>query len=261
MPKPLLVISKENPASVNIRDQVLRFADMHEQGADEWNCDLFDMVEYRGSIVEIVPSHDAEYYVFASTHKSESGFPCLTVHTPGNWGRADLGGEPERLNFAHACKVKEIARKMHELSGPLGWKVSVEVDHHGPSLDVPVLFAEIGSKSSEWNDIEAGKIVAQAIIHAMGSNRAFPCKIGFGGSHYAPKFTPKIVGGPFAFGHIISGMALERFGTGTKMVEQAIKRNVCPVQAAEIDWKGVRGQERKKLIEILDELGMRWERA
>jgi len=261
MAKPLVVVSSENAASVNIRDQILSFVEMDEMGQGEWRCDGFGMIEYLGSIVEIVPSHDAEYYVFASTHKSESGSPCFTAHTPGNWGGAELGGGPRHLNFAHAGKVKEIASKMGELSGALGWRVSVEVDHHGPSLETPVLFAEIGSGASEWVNAEAGKVAAQAIVHAIRSERKFPCRIGFGGSHYAPKFTPKIVGGPFAFGHIVSGYALERFGIDDEMIAQAIKRNVDQVEAAEIDWKGVKGRTREKLISALDSFGMKWERA
>jgi D-aminoacyl-tRNA deacylase len=261
MGKPLVVIATENEASVNIRDRLLEIAKMEEEERGFWRCEDFCMAEYAGCIVEIVPSHEAEYYVFASTHKSESGSPCFTAHTPGNWGDAELGGKSRHLNFAYGSKVKEIACKMAQLAGKLGWQTSVEVDHHGPSLETPVLFAEIGSSKAEWPNKMAGEIVAQSIVQAIKSDRRFPCRIGFGGSHYAPKFTPKIVNGPNAFGHIIPGYALERFGMDEEMVAQAIKKNVEPVESAEIDWKGVKGQTREKLIATLDSLGMKWERA
>lgn len=261
MEKPLVVISGRNEASINIRDSLLALSQLEEAERGFWQCGEFCMAEYPGSIVEIIPSHDAEYYVFASTHKSESGSPCLTAHTPGNWGGAELGGSPRRLNFAYASKVKEIACGMAARAGELGWQVSIEVDHHGPSLEAPVLFAEIGSGPAEWANRKAGEIAAQAIIGAMKSELRFPCRIGFGGSHYAPKFTPKIINGPSAFGHIIPGYALERFGVDDEMLAQAAKRNVEPVEAAEIDWKGVKGPVRGELVAALDSAGIRWERA
>ncbi|VVC01682.1 D-aminoacyl-tRNA deacylase [uncultured archaeon] len=258
----LVVVSSENAASQNIKENLLGLEKFRQAGAGFWSAAAFDMAEYPGSIVEIVPTHRAGYYVFASTHRSASRTPGFSVHTPGNWGDADLGGKPRTLNFSMPSKIKLIARKMKELSvASLGWQVSVEVDHHGPTLDAPVLFAEIGSTEAEWSDRNAGEIAAKAMLHAMKSEELFPSCVGFGGSHYSPKFTPIILGRETALGHIISGYSLERFGADAEMVGQAMAKNAEKIDSALLDWKGIKGKTRDALIAALDSLGVKWEKA
>ncbi len=260
--KPLVVISRENAASQNIRDSLLGLEKLEKKEEDFWSAPDFDMAQYPGSIVEIVPEHDAEYYVFASTHKSASNSPSLTVHTPGNWGSADLGGKPRTLNIAYASKMKVAAQKMLELSPALpGWQVSVEVDHHGPSLVRPVFFAEIGSTEKEWNNPLAGEIVAKAIAAAIRSSEVFPTHVGFGGTHYAPKFTPRILNGSIAMGNMISGYSLERSGADEEMVRQAVEKNVEKIESVLVDWKGIRKEAKDQLIRTLDSLGIKWAKA
>ena len=260
--RPLIVIAGGNAASQNIKENILRLESPKEHEEDFWSAPDFYMAQYPGSIVEIVPQHEAEYYVFASTHKSASNFPSLTVHTPGNWGSADLGGKPRTLNFAYASKVKVAAQKMLELSPSLpGWQVSVEVDHHGPSLARPVLFAEIGSTEKEWDNPLAGEIVAKAIAAAIRSRETFPTHVGFGGTHYAPKFTPRILNGGVAMGHMISGYSLERSGADEEMVRQAVEKNVEKIESVLVDWKGIRKEAKDQLVKTLESAGIKWGKA
>ncbi|MCX8197418.1 MAG: hypothetical protein N3G80_03845 [Candidatus Micrarchaeota archaeon] len=260
--RPAVVVSKTNPASVTIRDSIFEVEVLEEKGGGVWSGPDFDLVEYEGSIVEIVPSYPASYYIFASTHRSESGKDCLTVHTPGNWGEAALGGKPFALNISLPFCIKAAAQEMKRLSASrLGWEVYVEVDHHGPSLDVPVMFAEIGSTDSAWKNKEAGRIVAGAILAAIRNKCRWAVYVGFGGSHYAPKFAPKIIDGEIAIGHIISGYALESFGIDEQRVRQAIEKNLPAAEGALIDWKGMGSAARKKLIEMLEKVGVKWERC
>ncbi len=260
--RPLVVISKENIASQNIKENLMRLVQFERQPDGRLSSEFFDMAEYSGSIVEIVPAHDADYYIFASTHKSSSNTPSFTVHAPGNWGAADLGGRARTLNIAYASKMKVAARKMKELSdASLGWQVAMEVVHHGPSLEKPVLFAEIGSTENEWKNEKAGEIAAKAIIEAAKSRETFETYVGFGGSHYAPKFTPKILDSEIAFGNVVSGYALEREGCDEEMARQAFEKNVEKIEAALIDWKGMKGESRAKLVALLDSAGLPWKKA
>lgn len=260
--RPLVVISKVNVASQNIKESILKMENPANRKDSFWSFPGFDMAEYEKDIIHIEPAHQADYYIFASTHKSASGAPGFSVHTPGNWGDADLGGKPRTLNTALPSKIKIIARKMRELSdSTLKWPVAVEVDHHGPTLDAPVLFAEIGSTEAEWKNPEAGRIAAQAILAAIKSDELFPSYVGFGGSHYSPKFTPKILDGGIALGHIISGYALERDGVDEGRVRQAWEKNAEQPQSALLDWKGMKGETRGKLIAALDSLKITWEKA
>lgn len=258
--KPLVVISEINPASQNIKSALLQMEGLEAGEQGFWECAGFCMAEYPEEIIRIVPKHDAGYYIYASTHRSSSNTPAFTAHTPGNWGGADLGGEPRTLNVALGSKVKAAAQRMKELNN-LGWQVAIEADHHGPTIGKPLLFVEIGSTEKEWNDARAGKIAAGGILAAIRSTDAPPCYAGFGGSHYAPKFAPRILDGKEAFGHIISGYALERDGADEGMVRQALEKNEGGIAGVMVDWKGIKQEPKQKLISILDSLGMKWMKA
>jgi D-aminoacyl-tRNA deacylase len=234
---------------------------LRKTSGDFWSSDEFDMAEYGGSIIDIVPSRDADYYIFASTHRSERGSQSFTAHTPGNWGEAGMGGAPKTLNIAYGSKIAAAARKMAELSKKsLGWGVSIEADHHGPTLNRPVLFVEIGSTENEWKNPEAGRIAAEGILSAIRQSDAPFVLAGFGGNHYCSKFGPKAISGECVFGHIIPGYSLERDGIENGMVLQAIQKNVESVEAAAIAWKGLKGELRSRLISMLEENGIKWVR-
>jgi len=261
--RPLVVIASENPASLNIKDALLALSPQLEQrGEGFWSSPSFDMAEYPGRIIDIVPSHDAECYIFASTHKSESAKPCFTAHTPGNWGNADMGGEPKTLNIASASRLAAAVHRMKELSDAsvLKWGVEVEVDHHCPTLSKPVLFVEIGSSEKEWSIPEAGVVCAQGIIAAAQAAPISEACVGFGGTHYCPKFTRTILSGT-PLGHIISGYSLERDGVSEEMVRQAIEKNDCKIARALLDWKGIKGARRAELVACLEKLSIKWEKA
>lgn len=260
--KPLVVVSKGNAASQNIKAALLRLERFDGNGAGFWSSEKFDMAEYDGKIIEIVPDREAEYYIYASTHKSESAKPSFTVHTQGNWGNADFGGKERTLNVACPAKLKVALRKLKELSdATLKWDVCMEVDHHGPTLGTPVFFIEIGSSEMEWGVPEAGEIVAKAIIAAVKSNEEFSCYVGFGGTHYTSKFTPIVLQSEKAVGHIIAGYSLEGSGMDEGRVKQAIEKNVGKIEGALLDWKGMKGEARKELIGILDGMKVKWEKA
>lgn len=261
--RPLIVIASENAASLNIKGALLSLVPrLEQQEAEFWSSPSFDMAQYQGRIIDIVPSHDAECYIFASTHRSESAKPCFTAHTPGNYGAADMGGAPRTLNVASAARLSAAVHKMKELSNAssLKWEVEVEVDHHGPSLARPVLFVEIGSSEREWGIEEAGMICAQGIIAAAQAAPLAEAAVGFGGTHYCPKFTRTILAGT-PLGHIISGYSLERDGVSEEMVKQAVERNDCKIMRALLDWKGIKGARRAELVACLDAVGMKWEKA
>ena len=258
----LVVISSENKASVNIRDCLLGMVKMQKDDEAHWMGDNFDMAEYDGRIIDIVPSHEADYYIFASTHKSESNLPNFTAHTPGNWGSAEMGGREKTLNIAYGSKVAAAAREMARLSAQsLKWETSIEADHHGPSLEKPVLFVEIGSSDAQWGNPAAGEIAARGIVAAVEAKDAESVRVGFGGSHYCPKFGPLALSGESVFGHIIPGYSLRQEAVDEKMVRQAIGKNVESVECAALDWKGIGGKSRRELIAILESMGIKWVKA
>jgi len=95
--------------------------------------------------------------VFVSKHSSVSGIPTLSVHTPGNLAEAEFGGIPRKVSISPAAAMKDALLEMAKLREEmnLNYEVSYECTHHGPSLDVPTMFAELGSSLKQWKDSES----------------------------------------------------------------------------------------------------------
>ena len=86
----------------------------------------------------------------------------------------------------------------------LSWKIisnlPLEVTHHGPYLEVPALFIEIGSTEKDWPDESAAELLAQIIADGLSLsgndtiglwdskiNAGELVLITLGGGHYAPR--------------------------------------------------------------------------
>lgn len=260
-----IIYSIDNKASANIAGKLIAkhgFCKVSEGvwQAKAWEKDV-QLVQFSGSIVEIQPQFESELLIYASTHRSESKKPCFTVHVPGNWGNADLGGKARTLNVCAPSVMKNILCRMDGLSqkSELKWPVSLEVDHHGPTVSSPILFAEIGSGEEEWENETAGEIVADAIMQGIGSEKMYPAYLGFGGMHYASKFNGYEIGGGIALSHILPKYHAASFDA--QMLAQALEKCTQKAEGALVDWKGLGGEERQKVISILEEAGIKWKKA
>jgi D-aminoacyl-tRNA deacylase len=196
--------------------------------------------------------------VVVSRHKSESGKPTLTTHATGNYGPADVGGRPHELSIAPALYQRKALEYL-KLNGIRGYDVSLEVTHHGPTqLPFPLLYVEVGSTMREWNDLNACTVVAE-VADALVSLPVdkVSTAVGFGGPHYAPNFSKTVKN--VAYGHIAPKYAIEHIDAA--MVGQMIGKTVPRPEMGVLDWKGLRGEERKKVTEILGELGLPWKKT
>lgn len=260
-----IIFSKDNAASANIADKLLKNHDFSQVRETVWQAKAGEkdvqLAQFSGSIVQIQPQFQSELLVYASTHRSESKRPTFTVHVPGNWNNADLGGTARTLNICNPSAMKSILCKMNELSqkSALKWPVSLEVDHHGPTLSSPILFAEIGSGEEEWANEIAGEIAADAIMHGIASEKTFPAYLGLGGMHYASKFNGYEVGGEICMSHMLPKYHASSFDS--QMLSQALSKCTQKAQGALIDWKGLGGEERQKVISLLEEAGVKWKKA
>ena len=216
-----------------------------------------------------------DFFIFASTHRSEQHNKTLTVHPIGNWNKADLGGEERMLcgSSAHLLKIffQELARQANEAGIP--YQCSLEATHHGPYVQKPALFIEIGSGEEEWNDKEAAQVVAKAILSGIerfssqGKREAREMKqdtekwktaIAFGGGHYCQAFNKLVLEGEYAISHICSKYALPHLDE--EMLKQAIGVTKEQVTYALLDWKGLAG-EKQRLIALLEKAGLEYVRA
>ncbi|MCI4358337.1 MAG: D-aminoacyl-tRNA deacylase [Thermoplasmata archaeon] len=145
--------------------------------------------------------------VFPSVHRSERGVRCFTVHSLGNVGEAEVGGERARLNPAAPRLATDALRRMHEAGGELGLPATYEATHHGPALDLPSMFAEIGFAEDDSPPAEAARALAR-ILPVLQEDERDHVVVGVGGGHYAPHFTDLALKRRWAFGHILSRHAL-----------------------------------------------------
>ncbi|MFC2175173.1 D-aminoacyl-tRNA deacylase [archaeon] len=191
-----------------------------------------------------------EFLVFASRHKSSSGTKSLTVHSTGNFGKAEFGGRDKELQATLANAKHNIYLEL--VGCALDYGVTLEATHHGPTeFKTPLFFVEIGSSEEQWADKKAAEFVAECIARGLDSKKKHPHAIGFGGGHYAPKFSGME---EVAFGHICPKYAAGLLDGG--LIQQMVERTVDGVGHAVIDEKGLKGGQKLVIKRALDGLGI-----
>jgi D-aminoacyl-tRNA deacylase len=155
---------------------------------------------------------DPDMLLFASRHSGETG-ALLTAHFTGNFGSAEYGGEAgalaEACPNAHARCVEAFAERT-----PEGYDIGMECTHHGPShVGVPSMFVELGSGEEQWQDPAGARAVARAILDLRDAvPQCDRTVVGFGGGHYAPRFTRIVRETDWAVGHIAADWCLDTMG-------------------------------------------------
>jgi len=168
----------------------------------------------------------ADFFIFATTHASKSGIPSLTVHSIGNFGTAKLGGKEKTLTPTSAILMKKALLILDEINTLKDFDVAQEATHHGPYLEKPTLFIEIGSTEKEWKNQEAGRIIAETIVKLITPNSKlhtpnYTSVIGLGGMHIHPQFEKIRRVTDYAFGHICAKYNIDDLDENTLM--QALK--------------------------------------
>ena len=215
---------------------------------------------YAQTLPECFPS--SELIVFLSRHSSKSGKPTLSVHTPGNFTDAELGGLPRRLSVAPASAMRDALKALAQFKSELklDYDVSYECTHHGPSLNVPTMFVELGSTPQQWRDEAAAEAVAKAAMQAITDfqDSEQTAVLGIGGPHYNPRFTQLALEDNALFGHIIPKYTLP--DVDAEILRQCIERTLEKVDHAILDWKGIKGEDKPKVLELLSKVNLRYEK-
>ncbi len=259
---PLIVASRADPASLNIAHNLIHHHRFElEESSEDFR--LYQTGEVRLAIVEkeciyLQPQDipvNAGTIVFASKHRSSTQTPALTVHATGNLtGEALYGGNPEEVSkvepFRINAALSAFKRAVEEAEVTI--KVTMEATHHGPTnFPVPVCFVEIGSGPEQWADNVLGRIAADA---AMSAARSKPPRgisaVGLGGTHYPAKHTRVCQKGDYLIGHVVSRHAFEAQITDPVLTD-TFKRTVGDCKTAVLDWKGLRGDQRRRLLDKL----------
>jgi D-aminoacyl-tRNA deacylase len=272
----LIVASNKDTASLNIKKQILDHYEF-EETAEIFQENSVYTAEVNGKNVKLVTLIDESIYaqdltdsfpnyeliVFTSRHSSISETPTLSVHTPGNLGAAEMGGIPRKVSVSPANAMRDVLKTMMRLKEEMrhDYEVSYEGTHHGPSLNVPTMFSELGSSPKQWNDLRAAEAVAHATIEAVSKFGDFSAKtvLGIGGPHYNSKFTRTALGSEIAFGHMIPKYAVPY--TDVETLNQCVERTLEKVEFAVLDWKGIKGKHKPKLVGMLREIGLSFQKV
>ena len=204
-----------------------------------------------------------ELIIFATTHKSASGIHSLSVHSPGNWSKAELGGSDNQLCIAPARILKFALLDLEQQAKErdLDYDIIQECTHHGPYTEIPTMFIEIGSDESSWSNQDAGDAISDTILHILnniGNIPEYPTAFGIGGPHHTPAFTKVMHRTDYAVGHVCPKYMLESL-TKT-LIEQAIEKTIPRPGLIILDWKGL-GTEKERIKIILDNLNLKYERS
>jgi len=183
--------------------------------------------------------------IFASRHTSKTARPAFLVHSTGNWSKnVEFGGKPQDLSktsaLLHKAGFESLREQIEKFNIP-DFSLDMEVTHHGPTtLDIPLIFMELGSSKQEWLIKEAGELVANAIVSAVFKYLFFKEEktqqigLGFGGAHYAcPKY------------HIQE--------LNENLIKLMINNTLEKIDYFIVDWKGTNSQDKKHLIPLLEE--------
>lgn len=272
----LIVASEKDVASLNIKKQILENCGHRETGesfqenpvyafkVNEKDVLLVTLNDESVQAQNIANSfNNLELVVFISRHSSLSGTPTLSVHTPGNLGNAELGGIARKVSISPANTMRDILKAMTKFkqAANLDYQVSYECTHHGPSLNVPAMFAELGSSPAQWSDSDAAGVVARAVVEGLATFKISNAKpvLGIGGPHYNGKFTKMTLETDVAFGHMIPKYAVA--DADLPILKHCIEQTMEKVEAVILDWKGIRGENKAPLVQTLRELDISSEKV
>ena len=241
-----IVISKQDTAGMNIaRHLDLIGIKYHLLECDSIDADNLDV--------------DGDFVIFATKHRSEKGDKSLTCHAPGNWKGADFGGEEGKVCRTSALFMKYLFLVLNEETKKKNWEydISMECTHHGPLIEKPCCFIEIGSNEDGWGDEKAGKIIAGVLKRVLNENffdeNAEPV-LGIGGPHYCPNFNKIQLNTNYAVGHVIPQYV---FPVTKEMIKEAVEKTEEKISKVIIDWKGCGvSKERDELIKLIEDLGL-----
>jgi D-aminoacyl-tRNA deacylase len=272
----LLVASNKDTAGLNITRQVLDHYPFKITGKAFQGNPVYSAQVNTKEITLIVLNEETinaqhltdtfpkpSLIVFISRHSSTSGIPTLSVHTPGNLSQAELGGLPRQVSISPATAMRDALKALAYFKEgmQLEYEVSYECTHHGPSLNAPPMFVELGSSPEQWRDSKAAKAVAHAAMSAIGKFAApeQSAVLGIGGTHYNQRFTRMALEGKAVFGHMIPKYAIP--SVDAEMLRQCVEKTLEKVECAVLDWKGIKSADKPQLLKALKEIGLPHEKV
>jgi D-aminoacyl-tRNA deacylase len=253
----LIVASKIDKAGINITTNLTQFGDFNF-----YICDK-EIIYTENLDLERIENFD--FIIFASKHVSESKEKTIAIHSVGNWRTAEYGGISGKVCKSSGLFMKNLFEKLYENIEKYSlkdYKLTMEATHHGPLINKPCLFLEIGSTDFEWGDRKAGFVVAKALSEAIKNfqeNENNEVAIAIGGSHYCPNFNKIQLKTNIAISHVIPKYMLP---LTEEIIEEALNKTEEQVDLFVLDWDGLgKQEERERVIKILNKYHINYRKA
>ncbi|MFW5945585.1 MAG: D-aminoacyl-tRNA deacylase [Candidatus Natronoplasma sp.] len=266
----LIVSSTQDEASKNILSKLIE-SDWQE--CDRWSGnpvyerkdDIVVTIDERHIYFDDIDKKIGRYtglefdeVVYVSKHSSEAGVDSLTVHPIGNFGEAKYGGKEGKLvpasphSMTHAFHLLRKKAKKENIQSE--YKISFEATHHGPFLETPTYYIEIGSDLDSWKDQSAAKVIAETVkgVKREGDEDE-PVAICIGGGHYTPRFTELVKNRKVALGHIVPGWGMKYLNRNS--FSEAVEKTP-DLEYVYFDRSDTSANERKKVTTWAKEEGL-----
>ena len=270
-----IIISSKDPAGLTIKNQLIK-----DQGfvstEQTFEGEVIFLHKETGTFLYTISSEtihaehldkhiEAEAFIFATKHQSAKGVSCFCVHAPGNFSTADAGGTLGKLCKTMSPEMKR-AYQLLCIDTPQNLPVMQEATHHGPDLDIPAMFVEIGSDDFAWKNTEFGAHIAKVIVkllHEKINNTIPACKehVVIGGLHYNYVADKLNKSKDYCVGHICPKYHMLHLDE--RSIDELILTSVSGKKVIFIfDWKGANNAEtRSRIISILEEKNVAWVRS
>ena len=267
-----IVTSASDAAGVSIKAQLLKnygFEEIKDQKFDGYEVYSLPIEDYEARLYTTAADSircenvdeqiAADLFVFATKHRSKAGVPALTVHAIGNWGKAEFGGKDSAICPTSPSLLKLFIQNLAAVAKSENYQGEIvqESTHHGPYLEKPAAFIEIGSSEWQWKDAKLASMVADSLIGGLGDyvtldehKEQHEPVIGIGGSHYARDFTKLMLGSKYAVGHICPKHHLALLTP--ELLQHALDACLPKAAAVALDWKGL-GTEKQRIKQLLED--------
>ena len=262
----LLVCSLPDLPSVNMKESLLSFHGWEDMGSEG---DL-SFVSYGDTVMVTIPDlhiyHEdldkeveglgvkVDEVIVMSKHSAKSGQPALTAHPIGNFHENEFGGREGALVKANPALMTDALRRIVLRNDMPENQLCFEVTHHGPWLEKPTFFIEVGSVQEQWENKHAAEILAH-VIEELDPHPEYPVAVGMGGGHYAPRFTEVALNYKVNFGHMLPNYQME--GRDDEDIIRML-RLACEASDTNLVYfhkKSVKKPEARRLSSLIESAG------
>ena len=259
-----LVVSRVDEASMGIWSALSGMIKFREINTNEYSSDLALALVSDKDIVYVDEADEwarvngVDLLLFLSRHEMRNPKPLITFHTPGNWtSEVELGGRPGQVAISEPRVLTNLFREAYRRISELeGYSATLEATHHGPFVNKPAVFVEIGSTSNEWRDPKAHEFLASLVFDLLNNTGKYinddrDVAVSIGDLHYTTLIN-HIINGEYDVGHMVP----KYIKPTPTIVRMAVERNAVKPRLGIIHWKSLDAESRIMVEREFSNLGL-----